>query len=295
MTALAPGVLGLGTAPLGSAGVSDASAEDVVAAAWAAGVRHFDTAPSYGEAERRLGRALRTVPRDSIVVSTKVGRISMANPEPYELGSTATGEARFDYSAAGVRQSVEDSLTRLGLDRVDLVLLHDPEVDLDRATGEALPELEHLRDEGLAGRIGVGTTNVEVATRLVREQAIGVLMLANRWTLLDRTGLPALDACAERGVQVLAAAPFNSGFLAAPNTTYDYRPPPADVSAEAARLRGLCEAHGVSLVAAALQFPLRHPAVERVVAGMRSRAEVAANTAAVDSPIPEQFWDAVAG
>ena len=260
MTGLAVGVLGLGTAPLGSAGVSDESAEDAVGAAWAAEIRHFDTAPSYGDAERRLGRALRTVPRDEVVVSTKVGRISMANTEPYELGSTATGEERFDYSAAGVRRSLEGSLVRLGLDHVDLALLHDPEIDRDRATVNALPELVRLREEELLGAVGVGTTNVEVATVLVREPAIDVLMLANRWTLLDRTGLPVLDACAEHGVRVLAAAPFNSGFLAAPNTPYDYRPPPAGLVAEAARLRRLCEAHGVGLVAAALQFPLQHPA-----------------------------------
>jgi D-threo-aldose 1-dehydrogenase len=285
--------LGLGTGPLGGAGVAAESVADVVAAAWASGIRHFDTAPSYGDAEQRLGLVLPRYPRDELVVSTKVGRISMANPEPYQLGSAATAEARFDYSAAGVRRSLEGSLARLGLDRVDLVLLHDPEVDLDRATGEALPELLRLREEGLAGAIGVGTTSVEVATRLAREPALDVLMLANRWTLLDRSGLPALDACFEHGVTVLAAAPFNSGFLAAPNTPYDYRPPSAGVVAEVTRLRSLCEAHGVGLVAAALQFPLRHPAVERVAAGMRSPAEVRANAVAVDSPIPDQFWAAV--
>lgn len=287
--------LGLGTGPLGGAGVSAETVADVVAAAWAGDIRHVDTAPSYGDAERRLGLALARPPRDELVVSTKVGRISMANTDPYELGSTATGEARFDYSAAGVRRSLESSLARLGLDHVDVVLLHDPELDLDRATGEALSELVRLRDEGLAGAIGVGTTSVEVATRLAREPAVDVVMLANRWTLLDRSGLPALDACLEHGVRVLAAAPFNSGFLAAPGTPYDYRPPSPEVVTEAARLRGLCDTHGVGLVAAALQFPLRHPAVERVVAGMRSRAEVEANVAALGSPIPEEFWAAVVG
>jgi D-threo-aldose 1-dehydrogenase len=285
--------LGLGSGPLGGAGISAETVEDVVAAAWAGGMRHVDTAPSYGDAEQRLGLVLPRYPREELIVSTKVGRISMASTEPYELGSVATGEARFDYSAAGVRRSLESSLARLGLDRVDIVLLHDPEVDLDRATGEGLTELVRLRDEGLAAAIGVGTTSVEAATRLAREPGIDVVMLANRWTLLDRTGLSVLDACLEHGVRVLAAAPFNSGFLAAPSTPYDYRPPSAGVVTEAARLRGICEVHGVDLVAAALQFPLRHPAVERVVAGMRSRAEAEANVAALGSPIPDAFWTAV--
>jgi D-threo-aldose 1-dehydrogenase len=217
----------------------------------------------------------------------------MANTDPYELGSSAPGEARFDYSGKGVRRSLEGSLERLGLGRVDIVLLHDPEVDLDMAVGEALPELVQLRNGGLAGAIGIGTTSVEVVSRLVREPGIDVLMLANRWTLMDRTGAPALAACVEHGVRVLAAAPFNSGFLAEPSTPYDYRAPSADVVAEGERVRSICEAHGVGVVDAALQFPFRHPAVEWVVAGMRSPAEAEANTAATRRPIPETFWAAV--
>jgi D-threo-aldose 1-dehydrogenase len=283
--------IALGTGPLGMASVPESDAAEAVAAALEGGIRHIDTAPSYGVAERRVGAALAGVPRSDFTITTKVGRLSMANDRPYEPGSVARGEARFDFTAAGVRRSLERSLALLGTDHVDAVLLHDPENDLAACFGQALPELARARSEGLTPAIGIGTTSVETALRLVDEAELDVVMLAGRWTLANRSGLPVLEACARGAVRVHAAAPFQSGLLAAPGALFDYRPPsPADAE-RVESLAACCHRFGVDLPTAALQFPLRHESVEYVVAGMRSRAEVEENLRRAGTATPDALWD----
>ena len=204
---------------------SDAGAAAALDAAWAGGIRYFDTAPHYGLglSESRLGAALRSRPRAEFVLSTKVGRLLEDNPSPAGSDLAAGGFAvpdrlrrRLDYSAAGVRRSLEDSLARLGLDRVDVVYVHDADDHVDEAIAGAIPELVRMREEGIIGAAGVGMNQWQAPLRMVRETDLDVVMLAGRWTLLDRSGAPLLAECAARGVSVVAAAPFNSGLLAQP-------------------------------------------------------------------------------
>jgi D-threo-aldose 1-dehydrogenase len=296
---------GFGGASLGNLyqAVDDATAQRAVVAAFDAGVRYFDTAPHYGLglSERRLGRALAGRRRSDFVVSTKVGRLLSVNPAPTGSDLAAGGfdvpddlRRRFDFSADAVRRSLESSLRRLGLDRVDIVYLHDPDDHLDQAVGEAIPALVSWREQGIVGAIGVGMNDWRAPLRVVRETPVDAVMLAGRWTLLDRSGRQLLDECAERGVSVLAAAPYNSGLLARPrpaaDATFDYGPAGADLVGRANRLADACERHGVSLPAAALRFPLRHPAVAAVVAGLRDAGQVAEAVDRLSTDIPEQLW-----
>ena len=299
--------LGFGAAPIAGLyePVDEADAEATVAAAWDSGVRYFDTAPHYGVglSETRLGRALAGRPRDELVVSTKVGRLLVPNPRP--TGSDlANGFAvpddlvrRLDYSADGVRRSLESSLQRLGLERVDIVLVHDPDDHVEQAVAEALPALASLRDEGVIGAIGVGMNQWQAPLRFVQESDVDVVMVAGRWTLVDRSAEPLLDACAERGVSVLAAAPFNSGLLSADEPdgsgSYDYGPVPPAVLERARRCARAAREHGSTLPAAALHFPLRHPAVAAVVTGLRSVEQVTAAAGWLAHRLPDPYWAAV--
>jgi D-threo-aldose 1-dehydrogenase len=292
--------LGIGGGPLGGlfAPVSPETVEAVIERAWEHGVRLFDVAPLYGHgrAERFVGRVLRTKPRDEFVLSTKVGRLLRAEAadQPSDFAETEGVGPVFDFSAAGVRRSLEESLERLGLDRVDIVYLHDPEEHLDQALREALPELARQRDAGVIGGIGVGTNRVATAVRFVREADIDCVLLANRITLLDRSGeAEALPLCAERNVAVIAGGVFNSGVLASPHGAprYEYTLAPNDVRARAVALEQICKQHGVPLAAPAVQFPLRHPAVASVVVGVRSVSELDENTAAFNMPLPTELWD----
>ena len=300
--------LGLGTAPIGNlyAPVTDDDAAATVDAAWDAGVRYFDTAPHYGLglAEARLGKALAGRPRSAFTVSTKVGRLLVPNPSPtgsdLERNMFAVPDdlvRRPDYSADGVRRSLESSLGRLGLDRVDVVLVHDPDQHLEQTITEAIPALVALREEGVIGAVGVGMNQWEAELELVRRSDLDVVMLAGRWTLLDRGGEPLLAECAERGVSVLAAGPFNSGLLARPeppdDARFDYRPAPGATVARARELAVELRAHGVELPQAALQFPLRHPAVACVLTGLRTPAEVAEAAARLATPVPDPAWDSL--
>jgi len=297
--------LGFGGAPAGNMYQegTDEEADAAVGRAWDGGVRYFDTAPHYGLglSERRLGAALRERPRAVFVISTKVGRLLEPNPRPGGSDLAAGGFAvpdtlrrRFDFSAAGVRRSLEDSLERLGLDRVDLVYVHDPDSHVDEAIASAIPELIRMREEGLVAAVGVGMNQWQAPLRMVRETGIDVVMLAGRWTLLDRSGRPLVDECAARGVAVVAAGPFNSGLLAQawpPDGAYfNYGPAPPEVLARARALAGICERHGVSLPDAATQFPLRHPAVVSVVAGMRTGGQVASTLARFATVVPDEAW-----
>jgi D-threo-aldose 1-dehydrogenase len=295
--------LSFGAAGIGNlyAPVSATAAHAAVRAAWDAGIRSFDTAPHYGLglSEQRLGAALRGYPREAYTVSTKVGRI--LEPLPHVDGddlangfaAPAAHRRRWDFSAAGVERSLAESLRRLGLDRVDIVYLHDPDDHVEQALTEAYPALEKLRAQGVIGAIGIGMNQAAVPARFVRETDIDVVLLAGRYTLLDQSGLDELLPEAEaRGVSVVNGGVFNSGILADPHrsATYDYGAVPEDVLIRALRMRVLCEKYGVSLRAAALQFAFGHPAVASVLIGARSPLEARDAVAEARSSIPPQLW-----
>lgn len=268
--------------------------------AWSLGIRSYDTAPHYGVglSEQRLGRFLAARPREQFTVSTKVGRLLVDDENaPIEGEGFAQTPARRrvrDYSRDGVRRSLEDSLRRMGLDRVDLVLIHDPEDHLDEAVQRAAPALSALRDEGVIGGYGVGTNFSAVALRLVRETDLDTVMIAGRHTLLNADAeADLLPACLERGIGVLTAGLFNSGLLADPEAAdarYDYDTAPAETVVRARQLQQICRRHGVDLRAAALQFPLRHPAVTAVVLGAGTAAEVRDCHEQLQVPIPDELW-----
>ncbi|HEY6961015.1 MAG TPA: aldo/keto reductase [Gaiellaceae bacterium] len=292
-------VLGIGGGPLGGL-FRHVPEEDAVAAverAWGAGLRLFDVAPLYGHgrAERLMGAVLRTKPRASYVLSTKVGRLLRERGEREPTGFVDADPVQpvFDYSADGVRRSLEESLVRLGVDRVDVVLIHDPEQHLDQALVEAQQALVRLRDEGMVGAVGVGTNFAATVARFAREADIDCALLAGRITLLEKSGLEeALPLCAERGISVVAGGVFNSGILAdaSPGGTYDYARADDETRGRVAVLRQRCAVHGVPLTAAALRYPLRHAAVSAVVVGVRSADEVDANVAAFATDIPDALW-----
>jgi D-threo-aldose 1-dehydrogenase len=305
LTGLSVTELGFGGAAIG--GLFRPSSADVaraaVDAAWDAGIRYFDTAPHYGlgMSERRLGEALRQRPREEYVLSTKVGRLLAANLAPTGSDLGAGGFAVpddlvrvLDYSADGVRRSLDASLQRLGLDRVDMVLVHDPDDHADQALTEALPALIELREQGVIGAVGLGMNQWQVPLRAVRETDLDVVMLAGRWTLADRSGAPLLEACAERNVSVLAAGPFNSGLLARAwppdDAHFNYAPAPSGILENARMLALLSEQHGITLPQAALRFPLLHQAVACVVAGLGSPGHVRSAVDWLARPVPETDW-----
>ncbi|TDE10423.1 aldo/keto reductase [Jiangella asiatica] len=301
--------LGFGAAPIAGlySAVDDDTAAATVDAAWAAGIRYFDTAPHYGlgRSERLLGAALAGRDRDSYVLSTKAGRLLV----PVDGAAGSDDEGRFavpashrrlwDLSRDGIRRSLDESLQRLGLDRVDLLYLHDPEDRMDEAMATALPALAELRAEGAVRAVGVGSKDAAALARLVREGDLDAVMVAGRYTLLEQPAQDALfPACAERRVGVVAAAVFNSGLLATaepgPDATYEYGAVPPPVLRRARELAAVCAGHGVDLPRAALRFPLRHPLVSSAVVGMRSPAEVAENAARLAEPVPSALWESLA-
>ncbi|MEV7964974.1 aldo/keto reductase [Sphaerisporangium sp. NPDC088356] len=296
---------GFGAAPIGNlfSALSDEQAGGAIEAAWAAGIRYFDTAPHYGLglSERRLGAALRDRPRDSYTLSTKVGRLlvpsSAGGRDDQGFDVPADHRRVWDFSRDGVRRSIEESLERLGHDSVDIVLIHDPDDHWAEAAGQAFPALAELRDEGVIKAVGVGMNQWEMPARFVKETDLDVVMLAGRYTLLDQSGAAGLlPLCQARGVSVFAAGVFNSGLLATHDATgtYNYGPAPGDLVERARRIAAVCERYGVTLPHAALAFPSRHPAVVSVVAGARSAAEVERNAALVATPVPCELWTALA-
>ncbi|WP_093864679.1 aldo/keto reductase [Streptomyces sp. TLI_053] len=300
------GELSFGAAGIGnlSTPVGDDEAAETLAAAWAGGIRTYDTAPHYGLglSERRLGAALRERPRAEYTVSTKVGRLLEPVPDPVgdDLANgfavPATHHRVWDFSADGVRRSLAASLDRLGLDRVDIVYLHDPDDHAEQALDEAYPALEQLRAEGVVGAIGVGMNQTAVPARFVRETDIDAVLLAGRCTLLDRSGFDdLLPEAARRGVSIVAGGVFNSGLLAdpRPGASYDYRTAPEDVLHRALRLKEVCERHGVPLRAAAARFPLGHPAVASVLLGLRTAPQVRDAIEQFDRDIPLALWAAL--
>lgn len=308
---LAVSTLGVGTTAIGGLfeATSDAAAQATLAAGAAAGLRYFDTAPQYGHglAERRVGQALRALDRDRFVLSTKVGKLLRPRREGGDAGGLFAGalpfDVEFDYSRAGVLRSFEESLERLGLDRVDLLLIHDVNRKYHgervheryrEAIAGAYPALAELRRAGTVRAIGVALNEVDICERFVRAGGFDAVMLPGRYTLLDQAALAGLlPLCRERGVGVLVAAPFDSGILATGaggGGRYNYQDAPPGVLARVRAIEGVCARHGVALAAAALQFPLAHPAVVSVVAGMRSPVEVEANLELLRAPIPGAFW-----
>ena len=293
--------LGMGGAPFGgnAAEVTEEAAREAVDRALGLGVRYFDTAPLYGigKSEGFFGRALSDVDRGSFVLSTKIGRIlypideprkdsDWANPPPFDW--------RFDYSRDGVLRSLEDSLRRLDLDQVDILLIHDAEDHLEQAIGEAYPALHDLRSQGVVRAIGAGMNFCEPLARLAREGDFDCFLLAGRYTLLEQSGLTELlPLCLEKGISIIMGGPYNSGILSSdlgPDTTYFYEPTPPEVLETARRMKAVCDRHGVPLKAAALQFCMAHPAVASTIPGAQSAAEVEENFRMAGWDIPSDTW-----
>jgi D-threo-aldose 1-dehydrogenase len=291
--------LGLGTAPLGGlyGAVSAEEASAVVDRAWELGVRFFDTAPSYGSglAEQRVGEALRGRPRAEFVISTKVGRLLRPGaPDPAFVGAPQLAPV-FDFSYEGTVRSLEESLDRLGLDRVDIALIHDPDDHYEAALAGAYLALERLRSEHVVNAIGVGMNQTKLLVRFACESDIDCLLVAGRYTLLDRSASDELlPVCEDRGITVIAGGVFNSGILA-DGSTYDYRPAPTSIRARVEELRRVCDRHTTPLAAAAIQFPLRHPAITTVLVGCRSAAEIAEDATLLGRRIPAELWSELEG
>ncbi|QIZ34613.1 aldo/keto reductase [Saccharopolyspora sp. ASAGF58] len=297
--------LGFGGSVIGNLyrAVDEDTALGAVDAAWGAGIRYFDTAPHYGLglAERRLGRALTGRPRDEFAVSTKVGRLLVPDPRGAGMQDDAGFEVPadhrrvWDFSADGVRRSLDDSLRRLGLDRIDLVLIHDPDDHWAQAVSEAYPALHELRAQGVIGAIGVGMNQWQMLERFVAETDVDAVLLAGRYTLLEQSAVDSmLPACLRRNVSVLAAGVFNGGVLATdelgPEAMYDYAPAAPELRARVARMAEVIHRHGASVPQVAIAFAAEHPAVVSVVVGARSAAEVRGNAELFDRPVPAELW-----
>lgn len=321
--------LGFGMAPLGGlySPVSDEQAETVLAHAWGLGIRYYDAAPlyGYGQAEQRLGRMLQQQGRDEFVISTKVGRLLyplaevLAHPEwdrDYQRLGSVTGiggetggeelndwyyrgvpDVRpvYDYSYDGVMRSVESSLKRTGLSRLDILWIHDPDTHWEQAIGGAYPALAELRSQGVVSAIGAGMNQSEMLTRFALEGDFDAFMLAGRYTLLDQRALDdLLPVCLEKNIAIVIAGVMNSGLLAnpTPESHFDYGP--ATEAQEwldkALRLKAVCERNGVPLRAAALQFVYAHPAVATVVAGVRTIAHLDDTVEKMQVSIPDDLW-----
>ncbi len=300
--------LSFGAAQIGNlvTAMTGRDAIDAVDAAWSAGIRYFDTAPHYGLglSERRLGTALDRRPRDEFVVSTKVGRLLVPDPAGTPGRDTegfdvpATWRRVRDYSRDGVLRSLDDSRARLGLHRIDIAFVHDPDDHYRAALEGAFPALEQLRRDGLITSYGAGMNQSALLAQFVRHTDLDIVMLAGRYTLLEQGALEdLLPLCQERNVSVIAAGVFNSGLLAndrpGPHATYNYAPAPAELVDRVNQIAGICERFGTTLSAAAAQFPLAHPAVASVCLGMRSPWQVRRNAALLGAAIPVELWPAL--
>jgi D-threo-aldose 1-dehydrogenase len=306
-TSLRVTVLGLGTGTLGGhrIPVTRQEGETVVRRAWSVGVGYFDSAPFYGfgQACRILGDAMRELPRDKWVLSTKVGRLlrPQVNPStPGALQHPMPFDEVFDYSYAGVMRSFEDSLQRLGLARIDVLYVHD--IGARQHGKKAHPgvmrtfresgyrALEELRSSGAVRAIGIGVNEREVLLEAMEWGAWDVFLLAGRYTLLEQSPLDdLLPKCLRSGISVVIGAPFNTGILAG-RDTWNYRPAPPEIVDRVRAIKAVCDGHRVPLIAAALQFPLAHPAVAAILPGPRSVEEVEANAKLLSYPIPAALW-----
>jgi D-threo-aldose 1-dehydrogenase len=292
--------LGLGTAPL--AGLFEAVPEDqalaVIERSWESGIRFYDTAPLYGHglAEIRVGKALRHKPRNEFTLASKVGRLLRADAPP-EAGQSFRGTPPvnpvFDFSYDGVMRSVDESLERLGLDRIDILHIHDPDDHYEAALNGAYRALDRLRTDGVIGAVGAGMNQAEMLTRFAREANFDCFLLAGRYTLLDQVALEELlPICVEKGIAIIAGGVYNSGILAdpKPGAHYNYQAAPPELIERARRIGAICARHGVPIKAAAIQFPLGHPAVTCVVVGCRSVAQLDESIAMFELAIPSALW-----
>jgi D-threo-aldose 1-dehydrogenase len=285
-TGLTVPALGFGAAPLGSPSYvrnldSDGEAVAVVRHARAAGIDFFDTAPSYGDglSERRLGMALYGLPRASYVLQTKVTSAMTGKPP--------------DFTRAGVMWSIEESLARLRTHRLDIVLIHDPEDHYREAVEVVFPLLAGLRSKGVVGAIGVGMMQWPMLADFARDIDADCFLHAGRYTLLEQGALGLLNQCQSKGITVFLGAVYATGILATgarPGARYDYEAAPPEIMDRVRRIEEVCASHAVSLTAAALQFPLAHPAVASLVVGMQTPDEVDTNLASLSAPIPPAFW-----
>ncbi|WP_136588126.1 MULTISPECIES: aldo/keto reductase [Actinomycetes] len=305
LTGLPLTALGLGGAQFGNLfrETTDEEAAAAVDAAWERGIRYFDTAPHYGLglSERRMGLALRCRPRKEYVLSTKVGRLLVDNPDG--VGGLdndgfivpATTKRVWDFSRDGVRRSIDESLTRLGVDRVDIAYLHDPDEHWEQASTTGVEALRELRDEGVVGAIGVGMNQAEMPAEFIRRCDIDVVMIAGRYTLLDRTAArELLPLAVEHDVAIVAAGVYNSGLLSAAevptDARFNYSQAPAALIEGARDMASLCRKYDVSLPDAAVQFALRHPAVRSVVLGARTVDHVVSGVDRAAATIPDELW-----
>ena len=305
--------LGLGGAPLSgmtlASGLYGGAARDeavkIIKRAYGLGIRYFDTAPLYGNgrSEARFAAGLGAFPRDSFVISTKAGRVlAPAKGAPAAArGALAPDglpelEARFDLSRDGILRSLEESLRRLKTDHIEILLLHDPDVENleDQANKSAFPTMIELREQGVVKAIGCGMNIWEMPARFIRRFDIDVVLLAGRYTLLDQVAYPEfLPLCVQKGVKIVVGGPYNSGILArdlSKPVTFNYEQAPAPLVEKAKKLKAVCDRHKVDLKAAALQFVLAHPAIATAIPGAQTVAEVEQNFAAVSAKIPSQLW-----
>ena len=303
--------LGYGAANVGNLfrPLTDDEAWAVLDAAWESGIRYFDTAPHYGLglSERRLGAFLQTKPREEFVISTKAGRLLRPNPDDdggldlaADFHVRTTLRREWDFSEGGIRASLAESLERLGIDRVDILYLHDPERhDLDLALQEGFPALEQLRAEGVVDAVGIGSMTADALAAAVRGADLDLIMIAGRYTLLEQPAADdVLPACHERRTGVVAASVFNSGLLAKDEPSrddrYEYGRMPEPLWAHLQRIVAVCRAHDVPLPAAAVQFALRDPAVRSVVVGGSRPEQLRRNAELMEVDIPGGLWDDLA-
>lgn len=290
--------LGLGTAPIGGmfTAVSVADAHDTVARAYDAGLRYFDTAPHYGAglSETRLGAALAGRPREEFTLSTKMGRILVPGDQEQQFWAEPNGlRSEFDFSYEAALASHTDSLRRLGQDRVDIALIHDPDDHYEQAMAGTYPALRELRDGGAIGAIGAGMNQTSMPARLARESDFDIFLIAGRYNLLDASALDELlPLCEDKQISVVAAGVFHAGLLADPDNpaAVSYLPQGREYLAKAQAIRKLADGYQVPLRAVALQFPAAHPAVSTVVVGARTPGEVDDAVAMYEWDIPGQLW-----
>ena len=282
--------VGYGTAGMSRPESSEQVAAEVFRTAWDAGIRYFDTAPMYGSglAEVRIGRMLAGVPRDDYVLSSKVGRLVEGASVPTSAG---TGWI-FDFSADGIKRSIDASLTRLGLDRIDILFIHDPDNHWEMAISEAWPVLEDLRSQGVVRAVGAGMTRVPLLTRLARETSMDVFLLAGRYTLLVTEGMDELlPLCQEKRISVVVAQSLHGGLIeGVPNPQLHYQPVDAKTRDRVERIAAICHAYGVPTAAAAIQFPLAHPAVTGLLTGPETGEQLRSNLEWMRAPIPPEVW-----
>ncbi|CAN7761789.1 aldo/keto reductase [Rhizobium leguminosarum bv. viciae] len=301
-TSLSATTLGLGTTAIGGlyTATSEDSAEETMQTAWDLGVRFFDTAPQYGNgmAEQRLGAFLRKKPSDRYVLCTKVGRLLRLpeNPQGEDAYYKGTPPERpvFDFSYDGVMRSVEDSLTRLGLERIDVLHIHDPDMHYREALDGAYKALDTLRREKSIAGVGVGMNQSEMLAEFARNGNFDCFLLAGRYTLLEQGALKELlPLCVEKNISIIIGGVYNSGLLADPRAGAKFNYEDADKALvdRAIELETVCLRHGVPLKAAAIQFPLAHPAVTSILTGARSHGEMIENDALFRQPIPSSLWE----